>query len=73
MKISHTATNSPHGGPYGWMGSVTFEFEDPIPGCSNFKSLPTPSDCGGGGGGGPPNYTGMNFFPIGPGNAMAFV
>lgn len=84
MKISHTATNSPHGGPYGWQGQVIFQFEDPLPTCGNFKSLPALTDCpdnpgGCGGGGGtpppppPPNYTGMNFFPIGPGNAMAFV
>ena len=82
MKISHTATNSPHGGPYGWRGNVTFLFMDLIPSCSgDFKSLPDLTDCpsspgscsGGGGGPPPPNYTGMNFFPVGPGNAMAFV
>ena len=71
MKVTATSTNAQHGGPHGVQIGVSFQFEDPIPGCSNFKSLPNPDDCKSGGG--PPNYTGMNFFPIGPGNAMAFV
>ena len=75
MKVTVTSNNATHGGPHGAQVGITFGFEDQIPSCSyNFKSLPNPSDCGGGGGGGgPPNYTGMNFFPVGPGNAMAFV
>ena len=81
MKVTATSHNATHGGPHGMQISVTFGFEDPVPGCENFTSLPpltdcpnNPGSCGGGGGGPPPpNYTGMNFFPIGPGNAMAFV
>jgi len=77
MKVTVTSNNSAHGGPHGARVSIFFHFEDPIPVCDSFTSLPpltdcpnNPGSCPGGGGG---NYTGMNFFPIGPGNAMAFV
>ena len=78
MKVTATSTNAQHGGPHGVQISVNFGFEDPIPSCGDFTSLDALTDCPNdpgscSGGGGPPDYTGMNFFPIGPGNAMAFV
>ena len=69
MKVKATSVNAAHGGPHGWQATAVFGFELPITDpCTNFTSLSdVPCD------GGSPPYTSMNFFPIGPGNAMAFV
>ena len=76
MKVKATSVNAAHGGPHGWQATAQFGFKLPIPDpCINFTSL-ADEPCGGGDGGGPPPpppYTSMNFFPIGPGNTMAFV
>jgi hypothetical protein len=76
MKVKATSVNAAHGGPHGWQATAQFGFKLPIPDpCTNFTSL-ADEPCGGGDGGGPPPpppYTSMNFFPIGPGNTMAFV
>jgi len=70
MKVKATSVNASHGGPHGWQSATAvFSFKKPITDpCVNFTSI-AEEPCDGGGGG----YTSMNFFPIGPGNAMAFV